>query len=50
METYEPFLMQEGLLQRTPRGRMATRRAYQHMNIEPPVAVETQQQSFFEKP
>ncbi|MGA7303344.1 MAG: Holliday junction branch migration DNA helicase RuvB [Rhodothermales bacterium] len=29
-EVYEPFLIQEGFLQRTPRGRMATPRAYQH--------------------
>jgi Holliday junction DNA helicase RuvB len=50
MDVYEPYLIQLGFLQRTPRGRMATRRAYQHMNIEPPVAVDTQQQSFFEEP
>jgi Holliday junction DNA helicase RuvB len=28
---YEPFLIQEGFLQRTPRGRVATRRAYEHL-------------------
>ena len=27
-DVYEPFLLQEGFLQRTPRGRMATHRAY----------------------
>jgi Holliday junction DNA helicase RuvB len=32
-DVYEPYLMQNGFLQRTPRGRIATRRAYDHMNI-----------------
>jgi len=36
-DAYEPFLLQEGLLQRTPRGRVATRRAYAHLGIDPPV-------------
>lgn len=31
-EVYEPFLIQEGFLQRTPRGREATAKAYQHTN------------------
>ncbi len=30
-DLYEPFLIQEGFLQRTPRGRVATRRAYEHL-------------------
>jgi Holliday junction DNA helicase RuvB len=30
----EPYLLQIGLLQRTPRGRMVTRRAYQHLGLE----------------
>lgn len=30
-EVYEPFLIQEGFLQRTPRGREATERAYEHL-------------------
>ena len=30
-DVYEPYLLQEGLLQRTPRGRMATRLAYEHL-------------------
>jgi len=30
-DLYEPYLIQEGFLQRTPRGRIATRRAYQHL-------------------
>lgn len=31
-DVYEPYLIQEGLLQRTPRGRTATRLAYEHLN------------------
>ncbi len=34
-DVYEPFLMQLGFLQKTPRGRKATRLAYQHLNIDP---------------
>jgi Holliday junction DNA helicase RuvB len=30
-DVYEPYLLQEGLLQRTPRGRMATRLAFEHL-------------------
>jgi Holliday junction DNA helicase RuvB len=32
-DVYEPFLLQLGFLQRTPRGRIATRRAYDHLGI-----------------
>jgi Holliday junction DNA helicase RuvB len=32
-EVYEPYLLQLGLLNRTPRGRMATETAYKHLNI-----------------
>jgi Holliday junction DNA helicase RuvB len=31
-DVYEPFLIQQGFLQRTPRGRMATRTAYEHLD------------------
>jgi Holliday junction DNA helicase RuvB len=31
-DVYEPYLIQQGFLQRTPRGRMATRFAYEHLN------------------
>ena len=34
-EVYEPFLVQEGYLQRTPRGRMATELAYKHLGKTP---------------
>ena len=35
-EVYEPFLIQEGFLQRTPRGREATLKAYQHLDKQMP--------------
>jgi holliday junction DNA helicase RuvB len=35
-EIYEPYLMQLGLLDRTPRGRVATALAYKHFGMEPP--------------
>lgn len=35
-EVYEPFLIQEGFLQRTPRGREATEIAYKHLGKMPP--------------
>ena len=34
-EIIEPYLIQIGFLDRTPRGRMATRRAYEHFGINP---------------
>jgi Holliday junction DNA helicase RuvB len=33
---YEPYLIQLGFLQRTPRGRIATRRAYEHLGLPYP--------------
>ena len=35
-DIYEPYLIQIGFLDRTPRGRMATRKAYEHFKILPP--------------
>lgn len=35
-EVYEPYLMQIGYLQRTPRGRIATPSAYKHLGFNPP--------------
>jgi Holliday junction DNA helicase RuvB len=37
-DLYEPYLIQEGFLQRTPRGRVATRRAYEHLGLRPPMS------------
>ena len=35
-DVYEPFLMQRGLLERTPRGRVATPAAFAHVGLQPP--------------
>lgn len=35
-EVYEPFLIMEGYIQRTPRGRIATDRAFRHLGVTPP--------------
>jgi Holliday junction DNA helicase RuvB len=35
-DVYEPFLLKEGLLQRTPRGRVATAAAYVHLGLDVP--------------
>jgi Holliday junction DNA helicase RuvB len=35
-DVYEPFLLQAGLLQRTPRGRIATPAAWRHLNLDAP--------------
>ena len=39
-DVYEPFLIQQGLLLRTPKGRVATPAAYAHLGQEPPPAPE----------
>lgn len=33
-DVYEPYLLQEGYIARTPRGRVATKKAYEHLNIK----------------
>jgi Holliday junction DNA helicase RuvB len=35
-DVYEPYLLQEGLIKRTPRGRAATSAAFSHLGLEPP--------------
>ena len=46
-EVYEPFLIQQGFLSRTPRGRVATPAAYRHFDYSPPAAT-GHQSSFFQ--
>jgi Holliday junction DNA helicase RuvB len=41
-EVVEPFLLQQGLLQRTPRGRLLTRLAWQHLGLQAPAGQDTQ--------
>ena len=42
-DVVEPFLIQSGLLKRTPRGREATLGAWRHLGLEPPLAAEEEQ-------
>jgi holliday junction DNA helicase RuvB len=35
-DVVEPFLIQQGFIQRTPRGRLAAARAWQHLGLTPP--------------
>ncbi len=44
-EVYEPYLIQEGFIKRTPRGREATELAYRHFRLKPPA---TKQPSLFQ--
>lgn len=46
-DVYEPYLIQEGFLLRTPRGRVASRRAYEHMGILAPNAPSQTQPRLF---
>lgn len=47
MDVYEPYLIQLGFMQRTPRGRVATRRAYEHLHATPPATFDALQQALF---
>ena len=40
-DVYEPYLLQRGFLQRTPRGRCATVHAFRHLGLEPPASHST---------
>jgi len=46
-DVYEPYLVQEGYLNRTPRGRVATRLAYEHFKLSP--SQQAQQPELFEQ-
>jgi len=48
-DVYEPFLIQQGLLMRTPRGRVATPQAYRHLGLTPPVAEPDPQAELFDQ-
>ncbi|MBN9363509.1 MULTISPECIES: Holliday junction branch migration DNA helicase RuvB [unclassified Devosia] len=49
-EIVEPYLIQQGFIQRTPRGRMLTALAFQHMGISVPQGFVGMQGSLFEEP
>jgi len=47
-DVYEPYLLQRGLLKRTPRGRVATPAAYEHLGVaEPPSGARARGASLF---
>jgi Holliday junction DNA helicase RuvB len=46
-EVYEPYLMQLGFLDRTPRGRVATERAFEYFKIPRPVRFASSQNPLF---
>ncbi len=46
-DVYEPFLLQQGLLQRTPRGRVATARTYEHLGRKTPARKPITQSDLF---
>ena len=48
-DVLEPFLIQQGFMMRTARGRVATKNAYLHFSLKPPVAAETQELPLFDE-
>jgi Holliday junction DNA helicase RuvB len=48
MDVYEPFLLQLGFLHRTPRGRVATKLAYEHLGVKPHARAPAGQATLFE--
>jgi Holliday junction DNA helicase RuvB len=48
MDVYEPYLLQLGFIQRTPRGRQATRLAYEHLGIEAKATAPSPQRALWE--
>jgi len=38
MDVYEPYLIMQGFLKRTPRGRVLTRTGFAHCGLKPPAA------------
>ena len=45
-DVLEPYLIQQGFIMRTPRGRVATRTAYLHFGLEPPKALNVNEELF----
>jgi Holliday junction DNA helicase RuvB len=46
-DAHEPYLIQAGLISRTPRGRVVTKLAYEHLGLKPPIST-TQQPDFWD--
>ncbi|MBI2873396.1 MAG: Holliday junction branch migration DNA helicase RuvB [Chloroflexi bacterium] len=49
MDVYEPYLLQLGFLERTPRGRVVTRHAYEHLGLSYPARRETVQGTLWQQ-
>ena len=47
-DVIEPYLLQQGFIQRTPRGRVATARAYAHLGLSAPPTAQQKQTGLFE--
>lgn len=47
-DVYEPYLLQQGYLGRTPRGRVATKKAFAHLGLEGRIAARSAEGSLFE--
>ena len=48
-EVHEPYLLKLGFLQKTPRGRVATSRAYEYCGLKPPTAAPAAGVTLFEE-
>ena len=48
-DVYEPFLLQQGFLGRTPRGRIATRKAYEHLKVPFAGSIVQKQKELFDE-
>lgn len=48
-DVHEPFLIQQGLLMRTPRGRIATDAAWRHLGLAPPIRTDDGQDRLFRR-
>jgi len=48
-DVIEPYLIQQGFLMRTPRGRVATANAYRHLGLKPPTGVDVSDELFEEE-
>ena len=46
-DVHEPFLIQQGLLMRTPRGRIPTPAAWRHLGLAPPTTADDGQDGLF---
>ena len=46
-DVYEPYLIQIGFLQRTPRGRVATQKAYEHLGFDIPLDFQDEEANLF---